>query len=63
MVDGIKITQFWNFLEKIADEDAVPLAAAKVQTDVNKWAGEDEEDPKVSMHTLISKLFMQISRL
>lgn len=53
-MESIEITHF-EFLEKIADEDAVPLAAAKVQTDVNKWAGEDEEDPKVSMRMRMSK--------
>lgn len=33
-------------LEKIADEEDLKVIP-KIPADVNKWAGEDEEDPKV----------------
>lgn len=34
-----------SLIEKIADEE--PKATPKIPVVVNKWAGEDEDDPKV----------------
>jgi hypothetical protein len=49
--------QLYIFIEKIADNPKL----SKIAADVNKWAGEDEEDPKVS--SLINFLRLVESRL
>lgn len=41
----------------------MPKTAPKIPTDVNKWAGEDEDDPKVSNSDLERCKSKPLSRL